>query len=145
MRVVLDASMALSFVLADEFNSQSRRTLAAIALDGAVVPALWDFEVLNGLVSAERRGRLTAAAMTNAIHGLQGLPIERDGHLVDGLRLTSLAREFDLSVYDAAYLALALDADLPLASLDSRLASAAKAAGARLAKKAGAIRTDQGP
>jgi predicted nucleic acid-binding protein len=123
--------MALSFVLADEFTSVSRRTLAALARDGAVVPALWDFEVLNALRSAERQGRLTSAALANAIHGLQGLPVERDRRPVDGLRLTSLAAEFDISVYDAAYLALALDANLPLASLDLRLNSAAKAAGVR--------------
>lgn len=132
MKVVLDASAALSFVLADEFTEMSKRTLDAIVRDGAMVPALWDVEVLNALRSAERRGRLTAAALSHAIHGLQGLPIERDHRPVDGLRLTSLADEFDLSVYDAAYLALAIDADLPLASLDSSLIGAAQAAGARL-------------
>ena len=134
MKVVLDASMSLSFVLADEFTALSKRTLAALARDGAVVPALWDFEVLNALRSAERRGRLTAAALANAIHGLQGLPVERDRRPVDGLRLTSLAAEFDISVYDAAYLALALDANLPLATLDARLLAAAKLAGAQLVK-----------
>ena len=134
MRVVLDASMALSFVLADEFTPASKRALNSIADEGAEVPSLWDFEVLNGLRAAGRRRRLTAAALTNAIHGLQALPIERDRRPVDGLRLTSLSIEFDLSVYDAAYLALALDADLALATLDRRLTSAAKAAGARLLK-----------
>jgi predicted nucleic acid-binding protein len=134
MRVVLDASMALSFVLADEFTAASKRTLAVLARDGALVPTLWDFEVLNGLRSAERRGRLGAAALTNAIHGLQGLPVERDRRPVDGLRLTSVAAEFDLSVYDAAYLELALDADLPMATLDERLAAAARTAGARLSR-----------
>jgi predicted nucleic acid-binding protein len=131
VRVVLDASMALSFVLADEFTAVSKRTLAGVAREGALVPVLWDFEVINGLRSAERRGRLTAAALTNAIHGLQGLRVERDHRPIDGLRLASLAREFDLSVYDAAYLALAIDADLPLASLDARLTSAGEAAGVR--------------
>jgi predicted nucleic acid-binding protein len=131
VRVVLDASMALSFVLADEFTAVSKRTLAGVAREGALVPVLWDFEVINGLRSAERRGRLTAAALTNAIRGLQGLRVERDHRPIDGLRLASLAREFDLSVYDAAYLALAIDADLPLASLDARLTSAGEAAGVR--------------
>jgi predicted nucleic acid-binding protein len=121
--------MALSFVLADEFTSVSKRRLAGVAREGALIPGLWDFEVLNGLRSAERRGRLTTAALANAIHGLHGLPVERDRRPVDGLRLTSLAAEFDISVYGAAFLALALDANLPPASLDVRLNSAAKAAG----------------
>lgn len=129
MRCVLDASMALSFVLADEFTARSKRTLATIARDGAIVPLLWEFEVANGLRSAERRGRMSAAALTNAIHGLQMLPIERDHRPVDGLRLVTVAREFDLSAYDASYLALALDMNLSLATLDDGLTAAASAAG----------------
>jgi predicted nucleic acid-binding protein len=123
--------MALSFVLADEFTSVSMRTLAGVARGGALVPGLWDFEVLNGLRSAERRRRLTPADLSLGVHGREALTIERDHRPVDGRRLTSLAREFDLSVYDAAYLALAIDADLPLASRDARLNAAAKVAGLR--------------
>ena len=131
MRCVLDASMAVSFILDDEFTAQSKRVLARVARDGALVPALWDSEVLNALRSAEKRGRLSPAALANAVHGIEALPIERDHRPADGLRLVTLAREFDLSVYDATYLALALDGNLPLAALDARLVAAAKAAGAQ--------------
>lgn len=134
MRCVLDASMAVSFVLDDEFTPQSKRALVRVARDGAIVPAVWESEVLNALRSAEKRGRLSPAALANAVHGVAALPIERDHRPADGLRLTTLAREFDLSVYDAMYLALALDSNLPLAALDARLVAAAKAAGAQLVK-----------
>lgn len=134
MRCVLDASMAVSFVLDDEFTPQSKRALVRVARDGAIVPAVWESEVLNALRSAEKRGRLSPAALANAVHGIAALPIERDHRPADGLRLTTLAREFDLSVYDARYLALALDSNLPLAALDARLVAAAKAAGAQLVK-----------
>ena len=134
MRCVLDASMAVSFVLHDEFTAQGKRVLSRVAREGALVPTLWDSEVLNALRSAERRGRLSPAALANAVHGLAALPIERDHRPVDGMRLTTLAREFDLSVYDATYLALALDHNLPLAALDARLVAAAKLAGAQLVK-----------
>ena len=40
-----------------------------------------------------------------------------------------LAREHGLSVYDASYLDLALREDLPLATLDRRLAEAARRCG----------------
>lgn len=126
--------MAVSFVLADEFTAHSKRVLARVAADGALVPGQWDSEVLNALRSAEKRGRLSPAALANAVHGLAGLPIERDHAPVDGLRLTTLAREFELSVYDAMYLALALDRNLPLAALDVRLVAAAKRAGAQLVR-----------
>ena len=134
MRCVLDASMAISFVLDDEFTAQSKRVLSRVAREGALVPALWDSEVLNALRSAEKRGRLSPAALANAVHGLAALPIERDHRSADGMRLTTLAREFDLSVYDATYLAFALDHNLPLAALDVRLVAAAKLAGAQLVK-----------
>lgn len=129
MTFVLDASMALSFVLDDEFTPLSEQVLRAAASDGALVPCLWDVQVLNGLRSAERRGRLSPAALTAAIHGLSRLPITRDARPVDGVRITDVAREFDLSAYEAAYLALAMDANLALATLDAGLRAAADRAG----------------
>jgi predicted nucleic acid-binding protein len=121
--------MTLSFVLADEFSADSEHVLSAVARDGAVVPALWDFEVLNGLRSAERRGRLTEAAVTHAWAGLSRLSIERDRSGIDGEHVVALSREHHLSVYDAAYLQLALVRNLPLASLDESLLGAARRAG----------------
>jgi predicted nucleic acid-binding protein len=134
MTFVLDASMAVSFVLSDEYGAKSKRTLAAVAEQGAVVPTLWDFEVVNSLTSAERRGRLTPAALTNALNGLSRLPISRDHRPVDHGRLASVAREFAISGYDAAYLSLALDDNLPLATLDDRLIHAATKAGVHLTR-----------
>jgi len=34
--------MAMCFVLQDEFNPRSKRTLARVSEDGALVPHLWD-------------------------------------------------------------------------------------------------------
>ena len=132
MKCVLDASMALSFVLSDEFTADSQRALATIAIDGALVPALWEFEVLNGLRSAERRGRISEAAMTNALHGLAGLRIETHRQSLDRPQILSLANRLDLSVYDASYAWVAMETNLPLATLDSRLGKAAAAAGIAL-------------
>ena len=126
--------MAISFVLDDEFTAQSKRVLTKVAREGAIVPAVWDSEVLNTLRSAEKRGRLSPAALTNAVHGLAALPIERDHRPADGLRLITLARDYEIIVYDATYLALALDRNLPLAALDGRLRAAASLAGVVLVK-----------
>lgn len=132
MRVVVDASMTLSWVLADEFTERSQRALEVVSEGGALVPALWTFEVANALRSAERRGRLTDSAVRRALLGLAGLAIDQDDRRPDGQRLIDLAREFDLSVYDAAYLSLAIEANLPLAALDNRLERAARQAGVDL-------------
>ena len=132
MKCVLDASMALSFVLADEFTRESEHALSTIAADGAVVPALWEYEVLNGLRSAERRGRITEAAITNALQGLSGLHIETHRQSVDRPQVLAIANRLDLTVYDASYVWVAMQTNLPLATLDSKLGKAAAAAGIAL-------------
>ncbi len=132
MKCVLDASMALSFVLADEFTSESERALSRIAADGAVVPALWEYEVLNGLRSAERRGRITEAAITNALQGLSGLRIETHRQSIDRPQVLAIANRLDLSVYDASYAWVAMQTNLPLATVDAKLGKAAAAAGIAL-------------
>ena len=129
MTCVIDASMALSWVLADEFGPRSQQVLDGVSRHGAIVPALWHFEVANGLRSAERRGRITEGALSRALLGLAGLPIAQADRRADGQRLVDLARQFDLSVYDAAYLSLAIDENLPLATLDTGLADAGGRAG----------------
>jgi len=122
----------VSFVLADEFTADSERALLAIAADGAVVPSLWEFEVLNALRSAEKRGRITEAGLANALNGLAGLRIESFRNPVDRPQLLSLARRLDLSVYDATYAWVALESNLPLATRDARLAQAASSMGITL-------------
>ena len=49
--------------------------------------------------------------------------------------MLALAREHRLTVYDAAYLELALRADVPLATLDRQLAAAARAAAVPLLER----------
>jgi len=83
------------------------------------------------LILAERRKRLTEAdgIQLRELYGM--LPIQTD--MVIGLdmieRLRSLAREYNLSAYDATYLELALRKGLRLATLDQKLQSAAQKAG----------------
>jgi predicted nucleic acid-binding protein len=132
MTCVLDASITLSFVLADEFTADSERALARIAAGGAVVPPLWEFEVLNGLRSAERRGRLTEAGVANALHGLSGLRIETFAQPLGRPQVLSLARRLELSVYDASYAWVAMESNLPLATADRHLARAASELGISL-------------
>ncbi len=132
MKCVLDASMALSFVLVDEFTADSQRILSTLAVDGAVVPALWEFEVLNGLRSAHRRGRISDAGIATALRGLAGLRIDTYRHSIDRPQVLALAERLDLSVYDASYAWVAMDSNLPLATMDTALGKAAAAAGITL-------------
>ena len=90
---------------------------------------LWPLEALNGLLVAERRGRLDADRRRLLAGFLSALPIKLDeetaGHVWTDI--SHLAERFGLSSYDAAYLELAQRHRLPLASLDRDLRIAAEA------------------
>jgi predicted nucleic acid-binding protein len=62
---------------------------------------------------------------------LRRLPLEDAGSGGDGAVL-NLASSHALSAYDAAYLTLALDRKLPLATLDRKLVVAARAEGVEI-------------
>jgi len=119
-RYVLDASTALSWCFADEET-------ADLPTDGhAVVPSLWPLELANGLLSGERRGRISHVQARRVWDSLwAALAVEVD-HGSEGFTAAwSIARDEDLSVYDAAYLELALREGVPLATRDAKLARAA--------------------
>ncbi|MBE9075759.1 type II toxin-antitoxin system VapC family toxin [Romeria aff. gracilis LEGE 07310] len=135
---VLDASVALSWVLLDETNIYADAVLDELnpadesaAEVEAIVPELWSLEVANGLLVAERRGRLSQSQAEQAILFLQALPIGVDDSTSEQAldQTLSLARHQDLAVYDAAYLELALRQKCSLATADTRLAKVARTLG----------------
>jgi predicted nucleic acid-binding protein len=56
MSIVLDASMAIGWLFADERAAASRLVLRRVVAEGALVPSLWRLEVANVLRNAVRRG-----------------------------------------------------------------------------------------
>ena len=124
---MLDASVALSWALADESDPVSVRAEQELRLPGgaAIVPALWWYEVRNILIVSERRGRITSELTADFLEQLKVIPITIVPPPADRV-LLDLARRMKLSVYDAAYLALAVEGDLPLATLDRALRNAAQ-------------------
>ncbi len=130
--LVLDGSTALGFLMPDE---QAPGAVAALdALDRGVpafAPAHWPLEVANGLLVAERRRRATHAVVTEALHVVLSLPIEIDRETARRVagETAALARQYGLTVYDAAYLGLAMRLGAALATGDAALARAARKAG----------------
>jgi predicted nucleic acid-binding protein len=92
---------------------------------------LWWFEVRNTLVISERRKRITPDQAVQILARLDELPLRLDV-TPDSPVVMGLAREHGLTVYDAAYLEVALRLVLPLATLDHALAAAAPSAGVEL-------------
>lgn len=134
MTFVLDASVTLAWAFEDERSPLSARILARLADDDAAVPGIWPLEIANGLLTAERRGRLTRGDTAHFLALLDALFIELDDR--GGPRVFSdtmpLARDYGVSAYDAAYLELAVRTGSPLATVDDALRTAAAAAGVSL-------------
>src|SRR6266436_9787202 len=125
MAFVLDASIVVAWAF-DEVNAVATETRERMRREAAVAPTLWWFEVRNALVQGERRGRFTELRTARFLRDISRLAITIDRAPSEPGVLT-LARRHRLTVYDAAYLELALREALPLATLDEALASAARA------------------
>ena len=107
-RFVLDASVALAWFV-DRPTAQYADRIRELLLLGnrAVVPALWQLEVANGFIIAERRRVLTSSDTVEALGNLDVViaqAIEIDQDLVSMRRALHTAREFQLTAYDAVYL-----------------------------------------
>ena len=107
MRYVLDASVALTFVLRDEHDDAAAEFLAGIRRASIVAPVIWRAEVLNGLVNAQRRKRIDTEGIEEGIALIDGLDVEIDLSPIDLLAMYMLAARYRLTVYDALYLDLA--------------------------------------
>ena len=134
---VADASMAIGWIHAAQATRETAALLDAIG-DGATleVPALWPVEVANALTVLMRRKKLTRQERATALGWLTDLPFHVDWEMsaLAFSRLSELATTYTLSVYDAAYLELALRRKLILGCKDGALRAAAERAGARLWK-----------
>jgi predicted nucleic acid-binding protein len=129
---VLDASVALAWCFEDEATSQTDAVLDRLAEDSAVAPSLWELEVVNVLLLAERRGRITESQTARFVTLLSQLPIHINSAEADMGAVLAAGRHHGLTAYDAAYLVLAEREGVPLATTDGKLRKAAQAAGVPL-------------
>ncbi len=128
MSVVVDASMAIAWLFDDERTASAHEVMRRVVAEGAFVPSLWRLEVANVLRNAVRRGRCDEAYADRSLARLGRLAIMSDENTDrQAWGITrELSREENLTVYDAAYLELALRKRLPLASCDAALIAAAE-------------------
>lgn len=122
--IVIDASTILARILKDENNVEADKAVEHAARNGGFVPGNFHTEVVNGLVRAERRGRIDAVKAELMLAEVLNLPLTVDA--VDPHVILAVARGNALTAYDAAYLALALERRISLATVDAALGSAAK-------------------
>lgn len=132
---VADASVAIAWIHPGQATVATTKMLQSIGAGAVVhVPTLWFLEVANALLVLTRRGKLVELERRAALGWIQRLPVKID-HEMSALacgRLSDLAAEYALSVYDATYLELAQRLNLPLGCKDGALRSAARACGVKL-------------
>ena len=131
-RLVLDASVAVAWCFPDESTPFTEGVLDLLGSGTeALTAAIWPFEVANALLMGERRKRISVAQVTTVLQRIFALPIAVDPIRTENAfgQILSVARQEQLTEYDAGYLELALRVGLPLATLDAGLRRAARSAG----------------
>src|SRR5262245_53563390 len=132
---VIDASATLPWCFDDEVTAYTEGLLGRCAAGEEVaVASIWPLEITNGLVHAQRQGRITAERVEQFLEQLLRLRIHVEPCTTQQAiqEVRRLAQTCGLTAYDASYLALAIRLNLPLAALDTDLQKAARAAGVPL-------------
>lgn len=122
--LVVDCSVSGAWLLEDERTGHAERLLGCV-LSGElrlVEPELWRYEMLNLLRTAVLRGRMTEREARRALVALGEIPVE----LVPAVAgqqaaILGAALVHELSVYDAAYLAVAESRGAELVTADEGL------------------------
>ncbi|MFO7694975.1 MAG: type II toxin-antitoxin system VapC family toxin [Vicinamibacterales bacterium] len=132
---VPDASVAVAWVHPAQATAETAAMLEGLA-DGTTlaVPVIWPMEVANALLVLVRRRKLADDQRCAALGWLSKLPVvvDHEGAALAFGTLSDLASAHGLSVYDAAYLELAMRRRLPLGCKDGPLRQTARRAGLAL-------------
>src|SRR5438552_4154131 len=110
MSLVLDSSVTLAWVYSDETTASVSQVFELLSQSGAWVPQVWRLEVANVLEMGVRRKRHDGDFRDATLADLAQLPVQVDGETDNqawGATLR-LAERHQLTLYDAAYLELAL-------------------------------------
>jgi predicted nucleic acid-binding protein len=132
MTYVFDASFSAALLLPDEKTEPTEKLYTAISgWDTIFVPYLWWYEIGNILRKSLIRKRHTYDEVLTFIPQIDALGVTTDSSsgALYTQKLFQLANDYELSVYDAAYLELALRKHATLCVLDKGLKTAALSAG----------------
>ncbi|PAX06868.1 hypothetical protein CKY28_12380 [Sphingomonas lenta] len=126
--MVVDCSIVGPLALADE-PALSERVTDALSHKPLIAPAHWPLEVMNMLHVAERRGRLDRLGRDAAARQIRDLAVtvRTDTGDFAWTEASRLADLHGLTIYDAAYLELAIRLRASLATRDGDLIVAARA------------------
>jgi predicted nucleic acid-binding protein len=123
---IIDASLAMNWYLADEQDREySISVFSALSDRQILVPSLWIYEIANVLLVARRRGRIDPDRIQYVLETVTSFNLQIDEVVpASALRLTRIASQYELTIYDAAYLDLAMRSGSPIATKDKALLKA---------------------
>ncbi len=128
MPIVIDASAIMPLVMDDEDDAQAASLVERIKAEGGIVPALFWYEIRSVLARAERTGRGTLEKREKFLALIDSLSLDYDFPAPSDA-LFSITGRHALTIYDAAYVELALRKQCSLATQDVALAKAARSEG----------------
>jgi len=129
--LVVDASFVAAAFAEETHTDFARETMDRFLGEGFRAPALIRWELASIFWKKARRGEVDTEDMDDLSRYIDALNVSHPD-LPDGAAISELAgfaQQHGLSVYDAAYLALAMGCDEALATNDRGLTTAAIAAG----------------
>lgn len=129
---VADSSLGVAWAVLSQSSHATEHLLNDVASGRQfVVPVLWMLEIANALLVLVRRNRIKPEEYARARGALSRLTpaVDEEGPRMALGKISDLASEHGLSVYDATYLELAVRRGLSLASRDADLNKAAKRCG----------------
>ena len=126
---VLDASVVLKWYLFDEAYGQKALDLLHKFITkelNILSPSLLEYEVINGLIIAQKRGRIKEENILTAIEGFFDLQIELKSLSHFYPRALHYCRLYNRSLYDSSYLTLADTEGISLITADEILYNSVK-------------------
>jgi predicted nucleic acid-binding protein len=137
--IVLDNSINSRILWPDntnpENNTYALKTIMQAEHDVVFyVPSIWHYEVAQVAYKLTKSGEISQADAQHYFNLIAILPVNTDSqsHASSCAATYSLSLLYNLSIYDSAYLELALRLGAPLATNDKALSKAAKKAGVPL-------------
>ena len=128
-RIVIDASVVLKWYLVDEEYSEKALGLldqyVSDELD-ILAPSLLEYEVINGLIIAKKRGRIQEDKILLAADGFISLELGLKDLSLYYPKVIHYSKACNRSSYDASYLALADEEKIPFITADKGLFNAVK-------------------
>jgi predicted nucleic acid-binding protein len=124
--LVADASLWLALILRE---IQDDAWVNRLSDDLVIAPDLLPYELANGIMRAHRRQRIDVSPSSNLLIQLPNLEVtwlEKSEWWEDAIRM---ARKQNVTIYDAAYMAVAKQSGAILCSLDQKQLSAAQLEG----------------